>query len=85
MAISTYTDLQTAIANARKPLPPDSELVGLESKKKLLEIETPDDPGLLQLRADVAESTKQVKSKRLTLAQDLTWALINSPAFLFNR
>lgn len=78
-------ELQTAIANARKPLPPDSELVGLESKKKLLEIETPDDPGLLQLRADVAESTKQVKSKRLTLAQDLTWALINSPAFLFNR
>jgi len=26
-----------------------------------------------------------VANERLTAAQDLTWALINSPAFLFNR
>jgi hypothetical protein len=30
-------------------------------------------------------STKQVANKRLTGAQDLAWAIINNPAFLFNR
>ena len=79
-----WQDLKTAVAQAKKPLPEDKELVGLRSRQKLLGIETPDDPNLVQLRTDVAESQKQVDNRRLTLAQDLTWALINSPAFLFN-
>ena len=29
-------------------------------------------------------STQQIADRRLTAAQDLAWALINSPAFLFN-
>jgi hypothetical protein len=37
------------------------------------------------MRVDVALSAKQLDSRRLTAAQDLAWALINSPAFLFNR
>lgn len=78
-------ELQTALADSKKPLPPDAELVGLQTKQKLLEVETPEDTKLLQLRADVAASEQQVQNRRLTLAQDLTWALINSPAFLFNR
>ncbi|MFN3189092.1 MAG: DUF1549 domain-containing protein [Aureliella sp.] len=77
-------ELKSAVAQAKKPLPPDAELVGLESKLKLLQVETPDDPKLIQLRADFAASADQVENRRLTLAQDLTWALINSPAFLFN-
>ena len=77
-------ELQGALATAQRPLPPDNELVGLQSKQKLLEIATPDEPKIVQLRADFAESRKQVENRRLTLAQDLTWALINSPAFLFN-
>jgi hypothetical protein len=36
------------------------------------------------LRKDVEMSIQQSVSRRLTAAQDITWALINSPAFLFN-
>jgi hypothetical protein len=42
------------------------------------------DPKLLQLRRDAGLSAAQIAQRRLTAAQDLTWALINSPAFLFN-
>ncbi len=73
-----------ALAAAKQPVPPDEKLTQLEAKKKLLEVATPDDPALVQLRADVQQSTDQLKNIRLTAAEDLTWALVNSPAFLFN-
>ncbi len=75
---------QQALAEAQKPLPPDPRL--LELKAALAEAEKPVaiDPKLLQLRQDVAASTQQMANKRLTAAQDVAWALINSPAFLFN-
>ena len=38
-----------------------------------------------RLTKAVATSAEQQKNERLTGAQDLSWALINSPAFLFNR
>jgi hypothetical protein len=44
----------------------------------------PEDSRLIRLRADVKESEGQLGNARLTSAQDLVWALINSPAFLFN-
>ena len=74
-----------ALAAAKKPVPTDSVLVSLEQRKKQLSEPTPDDPGLVQLREDVKQSTQQLQKVRLTAAEDLTWALINSPAFLFNR
>ena len=43
------------------------------------------DPGLVRLRADVEQSAVQLGNKRLTGAQDIVWALVNTPAFLFNR
>ena len=43
------------------------------------------DPKLIQLRADAAQSKLQMANLRLTGAQDLVWALVNTPAFLFNR
>jgi len=72
------------LAAATQPLPPDPTLVALAAA--LAEAEQPvlDDPVVVRLRADVAASTRQVADRRLTAVQDLAWALINSPAFLFN-
>ena len=42
------------------------------------------DPKLVQLRRDAELSKEQLANRRLTAAQDLAWALINHPAFLFN-
>ena len=44
----------------------------------------PMDAKLLQMRRAVELSEEQLKNKRLTVAQDVVWALINSPAFLYN-
>ncbi|MBB5032828.1 DUF1549 domain-containing protein [Prosthecobacter vanneervenii] len=79
-----YQSQQKVLANARKPLPVDPQLVTLEtlfadSQKPIML-----DPKLVQLRRDAALSQTQLGNKRLTAAQDLAWALINSPAFLFN-
>lgn len=73
-----------ALVEAKKPVPPDAETVRLEKLRDRLSVETPDDPNLLRLREDVKFSATQMKQLRLTAAEDLTWALINSPAFLFN-
>jgi WD40 repeat protein len=73
-----------ALASASRAVPPDEALVALEQQKTQLSEPTPDDPLLVQLRTDVQQSTEQLENLRLTAAEDLTWALINSPAFLFN-
>lgn len=82
-----FADLQRAkqgLAAARTPLPADPVLAGHEAK--LVDSQKPIviDPKLLQLRRDAELSKQQMANIRLTAAQDLTWALINSPAFLFN-
>ncbi len=72
------------LANAKKAVPPDEKLTQLQARLKSLEQETADDPAIVQLRLDVEQSSTQLKNIRLTAAEDLTWALVNSPAFLFN-
>jgi hypothetical protein len=42
------------------------------------------DPTLKQLRRAKELSSEQIKHQRLTAAQDIAWALINNPSFLFN-
>ncbi|MGB7345605.1 MAG: DUF1549 domain-containing protein [Pirellulaceae bacterium] len=78
------TKAKADLATANKPVPPDAALVALQNQQKSLEVATPDDPKLVQLRDDAKQSTDQLAQLRLTAAEDLTWALINSPAFLFN-
>ncbi len=81
---ATYANKQKALAAARAPLPEDP---GVTQRKGILASVSqpvPEDPKLVQLKKDADFSTKQLASKRLTAAQDLAWALINSPAFLFN-
>jgi hypothetical protein len=73
-----------ALANAKKPLPPDARLVELQRQLQQVSRPVPEDSKLVQLRQDLAMSKKQLENKRLTAVQDLAWALINSPAFLFN-
>jgi len=75
---------EAALAEAKKPVPPDAQVVQLEKRRDSLSKPTPDDPRLVRLRQDFRQSEKQVQRIRLTAAEDLTWALINSPAFLFN-
>ncbi|WP_145168899.1 DUF1549 domain-containing protein [Rubripirellula lacrimiformis] len=82
---SEIQEAKAALAEASKPVPPDDALVALENRKAALTVATPDTPSLIQKRMDVAQSAGQLDNLRLTAAEDLTWALINSPAFLFNR
>ena len=77
--------LKDKVAAAEKPRTRDAELVKLESALAEAEKPLPVDPQLARLRADVALSEKQLANKRLTAAQDIAWAIINTPDFLFNR
>ena len=72
------------IAEVEKPLPPDEGLLSRKAKISHLEEPTPPDIQLERRRRHVQLSTEQLGQRRLTAAQDIAWALINSPAFLYN-
>ena len=76
--------LERAMVAAKKPVAVHPEI--LKARKKLARMErpVPMDATLAELEKNVVASTKQLENARLTATQDLTWALINSPAFLFN-
>ena len=77
--------LQTTLNNAKKPLPQDAgEKQRIDTLAKA-SVAIPIDPDLVEVRRIAQVSDQQSKNPRLTFAQDLTWVLINSPAFLFNR
>ena len=67
------------------PLPTDPGII--ERRGLVAKAEEPIriDPKLVQFRADVEQSKTQNVNRRLTGSQDLVWALVNTPAFLFNR
>ena len=76
--------LQSAVAEAKKPRPVDPKLAELRSALEKAKQPLPEDSRLVQLRTDVEISKQQLSNARLTAAQDIAWALINNPAFLFN-
>ena len=76
--------LQAALAGSRAAVPPDARLAELRAAVALAEQPVPIPPKIARLREDVSESVRQMADRRLTTAQDLVWALINSPEFLFN-
>ena len=75
---------QAAVAEANKPIPPDPQREAVKVKLAKAELPLTIDPVLAVFRRDVELSRSQLQNKRLTAAQDLAWALINNPAFLFN-
>lgn len=77
--------LRTELADASKPIAVDPAIVQLREQLDRVQRPVPPDPVLVQLEKDVAISAAQLENQRLTAAQDLSWALINSPSFLFNR
>jgi hypothetical protein len=79
-----YKKLQADLAAQQQPLPEEPRLKQLENDLAKAQQPLPMDARLQQLRRAVALSEEQLKNKRLTVAQDIVWALINSPAFLYN-
>jgi hypothetical protein len=76
--------LQANVQKESQALPEDEQVLVLIKRIERLGTPLPEDSRLLRLRADAKESEAQLGNARLTSAQDLVWALINSPAFLFN-
>jgi WD40 repeat protein len=79
-----HQELAAKLADAQKPLAEDPQLKKLEADLAAAQQPLPVDLKLQQLRRAVALSEDQMKNKRLTVAQDIVWALINNPAFLYN-
>jgi len=82
---STRANLDKALAEARKPLPVDPKLTELQDKVNLAKTPVIIPDRIARLRRDLDLSKGQLGKKRLVAAQDIAWALINTPAFLFNR
>ena len=79
-----YLQKRYAWITAKRPLPTDSAMDELKAALVKAEQQVPVDPTLIQLRNDARFSVEQAANRRLTAAQDLTWALINNAAFIFN-
>ena len=79
-----YLQKHFAWITAKRPVPADPKMEALKASLAKAELQVPIDPSLTLLRRDVRYSAEQAANRRLTAAQDLTWALINNAAFIFN-
>ena len=73
-----------AVTASKTLLTPDPALRMLRDQLEIARRPVQVDPVLTRLRRDLEMSVQQSAVRRLTATQDITWALINSPAFLFN-
>ena len=76
--------LQQAVTEAEKPLAEDPQLANYQRRIEQLRRPSPVDPELAKLQKKLTISERQRQAKRVTAAQDLAWALINTPEFLYN-
>jgi len=76
--------LQGLLAEAQKPREMDPKLKELGEAFDKLAALPPVDPQAERMRRDLELSAAQLAKRRLTAAQDIVWAIINTPAFLFN-
>ncbi len=86
--VKTDPGLQMArdkLGVANTPVPENEQITALKRRIEALGKPIPLDTTLVMLRNDSEQSALQMHNLRLTAAEDLTWALVNSPAFLFNR
>jgi hypothetical protein len=79
------TKLAKILTDARKPLPGDPKIKELQGKLTVAGKPVLLPPKIARLRRALALSKGQLAKKRIVGAQDLAWAIINTPAFLFNR
>ena len=81
----TLKNLTAKLATAETIIVVPADVQKLREKLARYELPIPPNAKLQRLESDVIKSAKQLENHRLTATQDLTWALINSPSFLFNR
>ncbi|HEX5471509.1 MAG TPA: hypothetical protein VFW73_06465, partial [Lacipirellulaceae bacterium] len=79
-----FQKLKAALIAAQQPAGEDTHMKQLEAQLAVAQQPIPMDPKLQQMRRAVELSQEQLKNKRLTVAQDIVWALINNPSFLYN-
>ena len=82
---SERANLNAALNEARKPLPEDPKIKVFQAQIDLAKKPVPVSNRIARLRRAIDLSKGQLGKKRLIGAQDIAWALINTPAFLFNR
>jgi len=80
----TLKNLTAKLATAETIIVVPADVQKLREKLARYELPIPPNAKLQRLESDVIKSAKQLENHRLTATQDLTWALINSPSFLFN-
>jgi WD40 repeat protein/mono/diheme cytochrome c family protein len=74
-----------AVEKSKRPQPKDPGIIERENELELVSQPLAQDPLLARLERAAKLSAQQLVDRRTTMAQDLAWALVNSPSFLFNR
>jgi hypothetical protein len=79
-----FPKLQADLMAAQQPAGEDGHMKQIEAQLAAAQAPIPTDGKLQQIRRAIELSQEQLKNKRLTVAQDVVWALINNPSFLYN-